>query len=93
MKKADEIINGLLGNYNIELGNTYSSFFQSWSELAGSEIASHSKVRDIENGVLVVEVDHSGWLQIITMKKKGIIKSVNRKYPDLNITDMRIYLG
>jgi predicted nucleic acid-binding Zn ribbon protein len=32
-----------------------------WSELAGEDVALHSSPRAIHDGVLVVEVDHSGW--------------------------------
>ncbi|MBI9103551.1 MAG: DUF721 domain-containing protein [Spirochaetales bacterium] len=93
MKKADDILKGLLSNYNIELGNTYSSFFKSWPTIAGQDLAAHSKVKDIEGTTLIIEVDHSGWIQILQMKKKYILGAVKKQYPELSITDIRIYLG
>lgn len=92
MKKADEILKGLLSNYNIELGKTYSSFFQSWSAIAGADAAAHSRIQDIEGSMLLVEVDHPGWIQIIQMNRASILKKTKSMYPDLNIKEMKIFL-
>ena len=93
MKKADDILKGLLSNYNIELGHTYSTFFKSWYIIAGQDAAAHSKVKDIEGNTLIIEVDHPAWIQILQMKKKTIIFKIKKEYPQLSITDLRIYLG
>ncbi len=93
MRKADDILKGLLDNYDINLGNTYSSFFKSWPSIAGLDAAAHSHVKDIEGNCLLIEVDHPGWIQILQMKKKGILAGINKKYPELSIKEMKILLS
>ena len=44
-----------------------------WEKIAGIKISSHSKIKEIKNGVLVIEVEHPGWIQCIQFEKKNII--------------------
>lgn len=92
MKKAHDILKSLLQNYPVQEGETYHSFFRSWARIAGPDAAAHSKVQDIRSGVVIVEVDHPGWIQMIQMKKRPILKKIQDLYPELGITDLRLHL-
>ena len=92
MKKADEILKGLLSNYNLELGQTYSAFFSSWTEIAGTDLAAHSRVKDIEGQTLIVEVDHPGWMQLVQMNRDSLLSKTGRMFPQLEIREIRIQL-
>ena len=92
MKKAQDILKSLLDNYSVQEGETYHSFFRSWTRIAGQDAASHSKVKDIRAGVVIVEVDHPGWIQMIQMKKNPILKKIQQLYPELGIKDLRLHL-
>ncbi len=72
--------------------NGYSSVFKSWGKIAGEDMISHSCVKDLNNGILVVEADHPGWIQLLQMRKKKILKNIKQHYPELDIIDVRFNL-
>jgi len=92
MKKAHEILQSLLDNYSPLKGETYHTFFRSWVKIAGTDVAAHSKIEDIRGGIVFVSVDHPGWIQIIQMKKNSLLKTMQSRYPELGITDLRLHL-
>ena len=47
--------------------------------------AVHSRIRELERGVLLIEADHPGWIQILQTKQAELLAGVQRRYPDLNI--------
>lgn len=51
----------------------------------GKNLASHSRIIDLKNGVLLVEVDHSGWIQILKIYQKYIITGLKKHVPYLKI--------
>lgn len=54
----------------------------------GEKLASNSRVVDLKNGVLLVEVDHSGWIQYLKMYQKFIIKGLKMEYPTIEINTL-----
>jgi len=91
-KKASELIKTLVEGVRLEHGEEYYSLFNGWERTVGTDIASHSKVKEIEKGTLIIAVDHPGWAQMIHLKKKGILYSCRKNYPELNIRDIHIIL-
>lgn len=93
MKKADEILLKLLGNLKVTENRSYTSLFGSWEKIAGIDIANHSELIDIKNKILFINVDHPGWIQLIQIKKKEIKRRIKSVFPELEIQDIRIFLG
>lgn len=91
MKKAKDILIDVLGGIHLE-GEMYVSFFNSWNKIAGTDISNHSRLSDIKNGILYIEVDHPGWIQLIQLRKKEILKKTKSMFPQLEINDIRIFL-
>ena len=48
-------------------------------------VAVHSRIRELERGVLLVEADHPGWIQILQTKQGELLSAVQRRYPKLDI--------
>jgi predicted nucleic acid-binding Zn ribbon protein len=92
MKKADEILSTFFRMYNLEDGAEYVSFFESWQETVGVDLASHSRVADIQNGAAIVEMDHPGWMQMFQMREKKILTAIQKRFPDLGITRFSLRL-
>jgi hypothetical protein len=92
MKKASEILGKILEQSTIESGASYSSLFRSWEHIAGPDIASHSRIVDVKNGIAVLEADHPAWLQIIQLKQTQMLKKIKRLYPELAIESIRMFL-
>jgi len=47
--------------------------------------AIHSRIRELEKGVLLVEADHPGWVQILRTKQGELLSVVQHRYPELDI--------
>ncbi len=92
MKKASDILGDYMRNFHSNMENGYSSVFKSWSRIAGEDMVSHSSIKDLNNGVLIVEADHPGWVQLLQMRKKKILRNIQAYYPELEITGIRFIL-
>ena len=55
--------------------------------------AVHSRIRELERGVLLVEVDHPGWIQIFQTKQGVLLSAVQRRYPELDIRGIAFRLS
>ena len=42
----------------------------------GANLAAHSRIVDIKNGVLLVEADHPGWIELLQLRKNYILKGL-----------------
>jgi hypothetical protein len=94
LEKAGNILNNLLNNLlekkqNKE-GTVYHHFFNNWEQIVGKKLYGHTKVMDIQNNNLLVAVDHPGWLQILKLKERYILKKMNNMFPQLNVRSIKI---
>ena len=55
--------------------------------------AVHSQIRELENGVLLIEADHPGWIQILQTKQGELLSAVQRRYPVLGIRGIAFRLS
>jgi len=87
MYKAGDLLKEFLVVYNLTGGEKYVSLFSSpsWRKIAGDDIAGHSRIVDLRNGTLVVELDHPGWMQMLNIKHDEILGKLKAKYPTLGI--------
>ncbi len=93
MKKAADLIKIMIDNMiQDESQREAVSLFSSWSEIAGIDEGAHSKIEEIENGIVYVKVDHPGWLQKLEFKKRTILRKLQKSYPELKLKDVRIRL-
>lgn len=92
MKKAGDILGDYMRDLHLNMENGYSSVFKSWSRIAGEDMVSHSSVKDLTNGILLVEADHPGWIQLLQMRKKKILKNIRTSYPELDVIGIRFIL-
>lgn len=59
----------------------------------GERLAGNTKVIDFKNGILLVEADHSGWIQYLRMYEKFILTGLNRALPELKINGLAYRLA
>ncbi len=93
MKKAAELIEQVFQSISFDDHKEVISLFSSWEELAGTNIASHSRIYDLEGTSLIVHVDHPGWLQLIDMKKNQILRNIKKEFPDLAVERIVTYVS
>lgn len=51
----------------------------------GERLSSNTRIIDLKNGVLLIETDHSGWIQYLKFYQRFIITGIKRELPDLKI--------
>jgi hypothetical protein len=97
MKKAGDYLAAIIDANLYNKAKTYSGFFSSWDQIIqGCGIAAavgHSQVRDLEQGILVVETDHPGWIQILQTAARQILAAVQRRFPELNVRGVSFTLS
>ena len=108
MRKAGDILAELFkerfGKNFADTAGSKGSLFSSWVKIVtqawyhqGEEdipaAAAHSRIRELEWGVLVVEADHPGWVQILQTKQAELLSAVKRHYPDLDIRGISFRLS
>ncbi|MFP4373030.1 MAG: DUF721 domain-containing protein [Spirochaetaceae bacterium] len=92
MERAGDLLEAFLRLHNITGGEEYVAFFKSWHRIVGTDIAAHTRVTDIRNGALKVEVDHPGWMQMLQMRKDEIVRKVGVTYPQLEVRNIHMRL-
>ena len=91
--KASDLINEFFDNNS----QSKMSLLTVWAKVVssvknnGMQLADHSRVVDYKNGTLLVEADHSAWIQILQMNKKYIIVGLQRNLPQLEIRNLPMY--
>ncbi len=59
----------------------------------GERLACNTRVVDYNNGILLVETDHSGWIQYLKIYQKFIINGLKMELPDLKINSLAFRLA
>jgi hypothetical protein len=75
----------------------YSKLFASWAELTQKNgiaaAADHSRIRELDRGILLVEADHPGWIQILQTRESRLLEDFRRRFPDLGISGISLMLS
>ena len=74
-------------------GGKYAEFFSSWKYIAGERAASHSRIADVERGILVVVAEHPGWIQLLQLRQTEILNAVTARFPELELRGIVFRLG
>ena len=93
IKDVSSLLSSFFNDDKLRRGELYSDFFNSWSSLVGSRLAAHSKVADVEKGMLVVEAEHPGWIQLLQLRQSGILDEAARRYPELGLKGIAFRLS
>ncbi|QQO10013.1 DUF721 domain-containing protein [Breznakiella homolactica] len=92
MKKAGDLLSSFMDERVLKNAQGYSELFNSWASIAGESAACHSRVRELERSILLVEADHPGWIQILQTRQSELLKAVRRRFPDLSIAGISFCL-
>ena len=101
------LFNNHFGKEFVESARSSAQLFTSWESIV-TEIwpkgadhrkgdipaaAVHSKIRELEKGILFIEADHPGWIQILQTKQAGLLQTVQRRHPELDIRGIAFILS
>jgi hypothetical protein len=101
MRKAGEVLAALLNERFdpafMERAEATVGLFSSWPAVAAdadiSAAAAHSRIKELEKGILIVEAEHPGWVQILQTKQAQLLNAAQRRYPDLGIQGISFCLS
>ena len=94
-----EMFREQFGSGFMEIANSTAGVFSSWKGIItevfsnngehGEEnlpaAAVHSSVCNLERGLLLVEADHPGWIQLLETRNRELLSVIQRRYPELGI--------
>jgi hypothetical protein len=83
IKDVSTLLSSFFNEDKRRQGERYSGFFASWPDIVGPRLAAHSRVSDVEKGLLVIEAEHPGWIQLLQLRQSGILEDVAKRYPEL----------
>ncbi len=64
-----------------------------WKDLVGEAGFKHSRPAALKKGILTVRVDSSGWMQELSMQKRGILKGLKRALGKDKISEIHFRIG
>ena len=65
---------------------------KAWPEIAGEQIAKHSRPAALQAYVLQVDVDHPGWLPELERSKRILLQKLQSEYRELRIRRLHFSL-
>jgi hypothetical protein len=97
MKTAGDILSLLFDERFVNKAQGYSKLIDSWSDITDkngiASAADHSRIKDLDRGILLVETDHPGWKQIIQTKQSKLLHDFRIRFPELYISGISLMLG
>jgi hypothetical protein len=97
MKTAGDILSALFDEQFVEKAQGYSKLFDSWADITAkngiASAAAHSRIKDLDRGVLLVEMDHPGWKQILQTKQSRLLDDFRVRFPEMDISGISLMLG
>ncbi len=71
-----------------------NKLFNAWKKIItaihgnGQNIYEHTSIVDVKNGILLLETDHPGWIQLLQMNSGFIVKGLKMYAPGLNVSSL-----
>lgn len=97
MKKGLSPISPLLKalslNLGLEKGIDLLKIKESWPEIVGDAIASHTAPQVIHHHVMILHVDGAAWLHELSFLKEEIRQKINRQIGSQRVRSLRLKIG
>jgi hypothetical protein len=97
MKTVGNIISALFDEQFLNKAQGFSKLFDSWADITEKNgitaAADHSRIKELDKGILLIETDHPGWKQIIQTKQSKLLNDFRYRFPGLDISAISLMLG
>jgi hypothetical protein len=97
MKRAGELLSVFFDEKLLKKAKNYSGLFSSWAritERAGiAAAAGYSRLKEFERGVILVEADHPGWIQILQTEEQRLLRNAQGLFPELGVRGISFMLS
>ena len=94
----NDIINITFSNIEKENLEKNNKLFSVWKKVVtsvskvGQNLYDHSSVCELKNGILLIEADHPGWIQMLQMNSQYIVRGLNMYASELKICSLAFKL-
>jgi predicted nucleic acid-binding Zn ribbon protein len=92
-RRLGEILDRTLRRMGAPDADVLSAVFGDWDEIAGSEVAAHTRPRAITDGCLVVVADDAAWASRVRWSSAVILEQVATRTGAVDVTEMRVRVG
>ena len=89
----EDLLKGAIKSLRLQNKLTQEEVAGIWQEAVGSRAASHTRPVGIKKTSLTVNVDDSGWLYELTIKKKEILEKLEGKFKGKDLKNIRFRIG
>jgi len=90
-------LSALFGDNFVKEAHKHSKLFNSWEDITAKNgiaaASAHSRIKNLEKGILLIEMDHPGWKQILQTKQSKLLNDFRYRFPDMNICGIALMLG
>jgi len=88
-RRVGDILPGVLATLGLEEKFEEGRLQREWVAVVGKAIASRSRPRVLRDGVLVVTVENSVWMQELWFRQREILERIGAAFPRLAVTALR----
>ena len=96
-KRAGEILSIIFDERLVKKAQGYSRLFAFWPEAVRKNgiaaAADHSRIKELDRGILLIEADHPGWKQILQTKQSQLLNDFRYQFPEENICGISLILS
>ncbi|MDD5427882.1 MAG: DciA family protein [Candidatus Omnitrophica bacterium] len=92
-KSIDNIVKDVIKNLSGAGRVSEEDVVGAWAGAAGAKAAKHTKPVSIKKGVMTINVDGSGWLYELTVKKKELLEKLGGKIKGKQVKALRFRIG
>jgi hypothetical protein len=97
VKRAGDLLSTIIDEKMMGKAREYSRLFSTWEHLTKKHkiaaAVNHSRIQDLKLGILLVEADHPGWIQILQTKENLLLVDLQESFPDLGISGIAFKLS
>ncbi len=93
IKSASQILETYFSGILSGKMEEYSALDKGWHKILksipkdGERLASHTSIKEIKNGCMYIETDHSGWIQLLQLHKRKILYALKKEFSSINIKE------
>jgi hypothetical protein len=96
MRRIGDVLSTILDEDTLTKAREYSAFFSCWKDLTEKNgiaaAVDHSWIKNLERGLVWIEVDHPGWKQMLQTKESKLLSDFRRRFPEMDISGISIML-
>ncbi|MBN2874312.1 MAG: DUF721 domain-containing protein, partial [Spirochaetales bacterium] len=93
VRKASELLSSVLSPAASDQAGMWTGFFGFWAKAAGENLAAHSRPVDVRNGIVFIEAEHPGWIQLLQVKQDQLLATIQKNFPELGISGIAFRLA